>query len=50
MAAVTITRPLVERFAWVEIAGAVDWYGGAVFRSPATLTACLYEAIPPILG
>ena len=50
MAAVTITRPLVERFAWVEIAGTVDWQGGAVFRSPATLPACLYERIPPILG
>ena len=50
MAAVTITRPLVERFAWVEIAGTVDWQGGAVFRSPAALNACLYEKIPPAFG
>ncbi|QNI32233.1 cytochrome P450 [Alloacidobacterium dinghuense] len=48
MAAITITRPLLERFGWVEITGTVEWHGGPVFRSPATLPVCLYETIPVI--
>jgi cytochrome P450 len=46
MAAITITRPLVERFAYAEIAGTVEWHGGPIFRSPATLPAHLYETGP----
>jgi len=48
MAAVTVTRPLLERFAWAEIAEPVEWRGGPVFRSPTRLPAYLYEAIPAI--
>jgi cytochrome P450 len=46
MAAVTITRPLIERFASAEIAGPVEWRGGPIFRSPASLPVRLYEGIP----
>jgi cytochrome P450 len=46
MAAITITRPLLERFAGAEIAGTVEWHGGPVFRSPATLPVLLYETVP----
>jgi cytochrome P450 len=46
MAAVTITRPLIERFASAEIAGPVEWRGGPIFRSPASLPVRLYEAAP----
>lgn len=43
MTAITITRPLLERFAQAEIAGTVEWRGGPVFRAPATLPVRLYE-------
>ena len=46
MAAVTITRPLIERFASAEIAGPVEWRGGPIFRSPASLPVRLYEGVP----
>jgi len=41
MAAVIITRPLVQRFASSTLAQAVEWKGGAGFRSPASLWARL---------
>ncbi len=41
MAAVTISRPLVERFAGVKLAEPVDWHGGSGFRSPASLVVSL---------
>jgi cytochrome P450 len=37
MAAVTITRPLLERFAWASLVEPVEWKGGSGFRTPATL-------------
>jgi cytochrome P450 len=37
MAAVTITRPLVERFAWAKLVDPVEWKGGSGFRMPAAL-------------
>jgi cytochrome P450 len=46
MAAVTIMRPLIERFARAEIDGTVEWHGGPVFRSPARLPVRLYETAP----
>ncbi len=50
MAAVTITRPLIERFASAEIAGPVEWRGGPIFRSPASLPVRLYEDAPAPLS
>jgi cytochrome P450 len=44
MAAITITRPLVERFAWANLAGPVEWKGGSGFLTPASLPVCLGEA------
>jgi hypothetical protein len=41
MAAVTISRPLVERFASVNLARPVEWQGGSGFRSPASLVVSL---------
>jgi len=43
MAVVTITRPLIERFAAAEIDGTVEWYGGPIFRAPAVLPVRLHE-------
>jgi cytochrome P450 len=45
MAAITITRPLVERFVSAEILSPVEWQGGSVFRSPASLPVLLQEEI-----
>jgi len=45
MAAITITRPLLERFAQAEISGAIEWHGGPVFRAPVSLPVCLRETI-----
>lgn len=44
MAAVTITRPLIQRFASAEIDQAVEWRGGPIFRAPARLPVRLYES------
>jgi cytochrome P450 len=44
MAVITITRPLLERFAHAQLAGAVEWQGGAGFRSPAALNVLLGKA------
>jgi len=41
MAAVAITRSLVERFASVTPASPVEWQGGSVFRSPKALWVSL---------
>jgi cytochrome P450 len=41
MAAVTITHPLIQRFASVNPARPVDWQGGSVFRSPKSLWVLL---------
>jgi cytochrome P450 len=41
MAAVTISRPLLERFARVNLAEPVEWQGGSGFRSPASLVVSL---------
>jgi cytochrome P450 len=44
MAAVTITRPLVERFGWANLVEPVEWKGGSGFRAPASLLVRLSEA------
>jgi len=44
MAAIAITGPLVQRFASVTSARAVDWGGGSVFRAPKSLWVCLIES------
>jgi hypothetical protein len=41
MAAVTITEPLLQRYAAANFARPVDWQGGSVFRSPRSLWVCL---------
>jgi cytochrome P450 len=43
MAAVTITRPLLERFAWANLVEAVEWKGGSGFRTPVSLLVRLGE-------
>jgi len=43
MAAQTITRPLIERFAAATLAQAVEWQGGSTFQSPRTLWVHLRE-------
>jgi cytochrome P450 len=43
MAAITITRPLVERFACAELVGPVEWRGGPIFRTPVSLPVRLQE-------
>jgi len=45
MAAITLTRPLVERFASALLTEPVEWHGGAVFRSPVALRVLLCEAV-----
>ncbi len=44
MAAIAITRPLVQRFASANPAHPVDWQGGSGFRSPKSLWVCLITA------
>lgn len=41
MAAVTISRPLLERFSRATLAEPVEWQGGSGFRSPASLVVSL---------
>jgi cytochrome P450 len=41
MAAITVSRPLLERFARVNLAEPVEWQGGSGFRSPASLMVLL---------
>jgi cytochrome P450 len=41
MAAVTISRPLLEQFAKVNLVETVEWQGGSGFRSPASLVVSL---------
>jgi cytochrome P450 len=41
MAAVTISRPLLEGFAAANLAEPVEWHGGSGFRSPASLVVSL---------
>jgi cytochrome P450 len=41
MAAVTISRPLLERFVRVKLCEPVQWCGGSGFRSPASLVVSL---------
>ncbi|WP_213803353.1 cytochrome P450 [Granulicella sp. dw_53] len=41
MAAIAITRPLVERFAMGTVMEAVSWHGGSGFRSPVSLRVLL---------
>jgi cytochrome P450 len=41
MAAITVSRPLLERFARVNLAEPVEWQGGSGFRSPASLVVFL---------
>jgi cytochrome P450 len=41
MAAVTISRPLLEGFARVNLTEPVEWQGGSGFRSPASLVVFL---------
>jgi cytochrome P450 len=43
MAAVTITRPLLERFAWANLVEPVEWKGGSGFRTPVSLLVRLGE-------
>ncbi|HEY6412118.1 MAG TPA: cytochrome P450 [Edaphobacter sp.] len=44
MAATTITRPLLERFAWANLVEPVEWRGGSGFVTPASLLVRLGEA------
>jgi cytochrome P450 len=44
MAAITITSPLLERFAWAKLVEPVEWKGGSGFRTPVSLLVCLGEA------
>ena len=44
MAAITITSPLLERFAWAELVEPVEWKGGSGFRAPGSLLVRLGEA------
>lgn len=46
MALITMTRPLLERFAHAERDRPVDWKGGSVFRFPASLWVTLREPGP----
>ena len=41
MVAITITRPLMQRFGPPTLARPVDWQGGSGFRFPASLWVCL---------
>ena len=41
MAAVTISRPLLERFVRVKLCEPVQWQGGSGFRSPTSLVVSL---------
>ncbi len=45
MVAVTMTRPLIKRFAHAEITGTFEWRGGPVFRAPASLPVQLFETM-----
>ena len=42
MAAITITRPLLQRFAPPTLARPVEWQGGSGFRFPRSLWVCLH--------
>ena len=43
MGAVTITHPLLKRFASAQLAQPVEWHGGSGFRSPLSLWVHLSE-------
>ena len=43
MGAVTITHPLLKRFASAQLARPVEWHGGSGFRSPLSLWVHLSE-------
>jgi cytochrome P450 len=43
MAAITITRPLLERFVWAKLVEPVQWRGGSGFRTPESLPVRLRE-------
>jgi cytochrome P450 len=44
MAAITITRPLLQRFAPPTPAHPVEWQGGSGFRFPRSLWVCLHPS------
>ena len=44
MAATTITRPLLQRFAPPTSAHPIDWQGGSGFRFPRSLWVCLHPS------
>jgi cytochrome P450 len=44
MAAITITRPLLERFALATLTQPVEWKGGSGFRSPVALWVQLSDS------
>ena len=44
MAAIAITRPLVQRFASANLSRPIDWQGGSGFRSPRSLAVHLAAA------
>jgi cytochrome P450 len=46
MVAITISRPLLERFAWAKVCKPVEWKGGSVFLSPSSLWVHLGERSP----
>ena len=46
MAAVTITEPLLKRFAGANLVEPVDWQGGSGFRAPRSLQVQLRENQP----
>ncbi len=50
LAIVTLTRPLVERFAHAALDRPVEWKGGSGFRFPAALWVSLKESVPDARG
>lgn len=46
MAAVSITRPLIERFSSATLAEPIKWKGGSVYRFPESLRVLLNEPQP----
>jgi hypothetical protein len=48
MAAVSITRPLLEKFSGATLAEPIKWKGGSVYRFPSSLRVLFDE--PPVLN
>jgi hypothetical protein len=50
LAAIAITRPLVQRFASANLSRPIDWQGGSGFRSPKSLWVHLTTGVHPTTG